>query len=70
MAAPKGPSLLIVDHVSRHPAHAVEAWRAVHPRLPLYDWPTYGAHLHPVERLWLRLKNPVAANRLYGSMKR
>jgi DDE superfamily endonuclease len=48
----------------------VEAWLAVHPRLQLSDWPTYCSHLNPVERLWLRLKNTVAANRLYGSIKR
>ncbi len=70
MAAPKGPLRLLVEKFSRHTAHAVEAWRALPPRLPLYDWPTYGSHLHPVERLWLRRKNPLAAHRLYGAMKR
>jgi hypothetical protein len=25
--------------------------------------------LNPVERIWLPLKNQIAANRLYGSMK-
>jgi len=25
--------------------------------------------LNPVEGIWLRLKNSIAANRLYGSMK-
>jgi transposase len=70
MAYPKGPILLVVDHFSRHTAHAVEAWRAVHPRLQLYYWPKYCSHLKPVERLWLRLKNTWAATRLYGSMKR
>lgn len=69
MASPKGPILLIVDNFSRHTAHAVEAWRAVHPRLQLYYLPKYCSHLHPVERIWLRLKNTLAANRLYGSMK-
>ena len=64
MAYPKGPILLIVDNFSRHTAHAVEAWRAVHPRLQLYDLPTYCSHLNPVERIWLRLKNTLAANRL------
>lgn len=69
MAYPKGPILLIVDNFSSHTAHAVEAWRAVHPRLQLYYWPKYCSHLNPVERIWLRLKNTLAANRLYGSMK-
>jgi transposase len=58
-----------VDHCSRHTAHAVEAWWAVHPRRLLSDLPTYGSHLNPVARIWLRLKNTLAANRLYGSMK-
>jgi transposase len=63
-AYPAGPLLLIVDHVSRHTAHAVDAWLAVHPRVQLYDWPKYGSHVNPVECIWLRLKNTLAANRL------
>jgi transposase len=69
MAYPKGPILLIVDNFSSHTAHAVEAWLAAHPRLQLYYLPKYCSHLNPVERIWLRLKNTLAANRLYGSMK-
>ena len=69
MAYPKGPILLIVDNFSSHTAHAVEAWRAVHPRLQLSYLPKYCSHLNPVERIWLRRKNTLAANRLYGSMK-
>jgi transposase len=68
MAYPTGPILLIVEHFSSHTAHAVEAWLAVHPRLQLSSWPNYCSHLHPVERIWLRLKNSLAANRLYGSL--
>jgi transposase len=70
MAYPTGPILLMVDHVSRHTAHAVAEWLAVHPRLQLYDLPKYGSHVNPVELIWLRLKNTLAADRLYGSMKR
>jgi transposase len=69
LAYPAGPILLIVDNFSSHTAHAVEAWLAVHPRLQLYYLPKYCSHLNPVERIWLRLKNTLAANRLYGSMK-
>jgi transposase len=68
VAYPTVPLLLIVDNCSRHTAHAVMAWLPAHPRWPLCDWPKYCSHLNPVERIWPRLKNTVAANRLYGSM--
>jgi transposase len=66
---PQGPILLIVDNFSSHTAHAVGAWVAAHPRLQLYYLPKYCSHVNPVERIWLRLKNMLAADRLYGSMK-
>jgi transposase len=65
---PQGPILLIVDNFSSHTAQAVGAWVAAHPRLHLYYVPKYCSHLNPVERIWLRLKNMLAADRLYGSM--
>jgi transposase len=61
--------ILIVDNYSSHTAHAVQDWLAIHPRLQLHFLPKYCSHLNPVENIWLRLKNKVAANRLYGSMK-
>jgi transposase len=67
-AYPTGLVLLIVDNYSSHTAHAVTAWVQEHPRLRLYYLPTYCSHLNPVERIWLRLKNEVAADRLYGSL--
>jgi transposase len=69
MAYPTGPILLMVDNFSSHTAHAVGEWLAVHPRLQLYYLPKYCSHLNPVEPIWLRLKNTLAADRLYGSMK-
>jgi transposase len=69
VAYPTGPILLIVDNFSSHTAHAVLAWLPAHPRLQLCYLPKYCSHLNPVERIWLRLKNTVAANRLYGSMQ-
>jgi transposase len=69
VAYPTGPILLIVDNFSSHTAHAVTAWLPAHPRLQLCYLPKYCSHLNPVERIWLRLKNSVAANRLYGSMQ-
>jgi transposase len=61
--------ILIVDNYSSHTAHAVQQWLAVHPRLRLYFLPKFCSHLNPVENIWLRLKNKLAANRLYGSIK-
>lgn len=61
--------ILIVDNYSSHTAHTVRNWVTSHPRLRLYFLPKYCSHLNPVENIWLRLKNKVAANRLYGSIK-
>jgi transposase len=66
---PSGSIILIVDNFSSHTAHLVRAWLENHPRLQLYYLPKYCSHLNPVEDIWLRLKNKLAANRLYGSMK-
>ena len=69
VAYPEGPILLVVDNFSSHTAHAVTVWLAAHPRLQLFYLPKYCSHLNPVERIWLQLKNTLAANRLYGSMQ-
>ena len=65
-----GPIILIVDNYSSHTATLVKAWSSEQPRLQLFYLPTYCSHLNPVENIWLRLKGQIAANRLYGSMKR
>jgi transposase len=65
---PTGPIILIVDNYASHTARAVTAWLALNPRLRVFYLPTYCSHLNPVERIWLQLKDTVAANRLYGSM--
>ena len=70
LASAAGPVLRIGENVSRHTAHAVEAGLAVHPRVQLYDLPKHCSHLKPVERIWLRRKNTLAAKRFYGAMKR
>ena len=62
------PIILVADNFSSHRADAVKEWLAVHERLRLFYLPTYCSHLNPVEQIWLRLKDKVAANRLYGSM--
>jgi transposase len=66
---PCGPIILIVDNYSSHTAHLVRDWLALYPRLQLYYLPKYCSHLNPVEDIWRQLKNKIAANRLYGSMK-
>jgi transposase len=63
------PILLIVDNYSSHTAAVVQEWLKCHPRMRLYYLPKYCSHLNPVEIIWLRLKNKIAANRLYASMK-
>jgi len=63
------PIVLVVDNYSSHHATVVKEWLETHDRLRLFYLPTYCSHLNPVERIWLQLKNTVAANRLYGSMK-
>ena len=65
---PNVPIILIVDNFSSHTAHAVGDWLSEHRRLRLLYLPTYCSHLNPVETIWLRLKDQVAANRLYASM--
>lgn len=65
-----GPIILIVDNYSSHTAGAVETWLAAQSRLQLFYLPTYCSHLNPVENIWLRLKNEIAANRLHGSLQR
>ena len=60
----------MVDNFSSHTAHAVEAWLAVHPRLQLYDLPTYCAQRNPGERIGLRRKHALAAHRRSRPMPR
>ncbi len=65
---PDGPGLVIVDNFRSHTAHAVQDWLAIHPRLHLLYLPTSCSQLNPVEAIWLRLKDSIAAHRLYASM--
>jgi transposase len=66
---PGRPILLILDNASIHTAGPVQLWLAAHPCLELLFLPTYSGHRHnPVEKVWWRLKDRVAANRLHGSL--
>jgi transposase len=66
---PNVPIILFVDNYSSHTAHLVRDWLESQKRLQMYYLPKYCSHLNPVERIWLRLKGKVAANRLYGSIQ-
>lgn len=61
--------LVIVDNSSSHTAHLVAQWLQEHPRVQLHLLPTYCSHLKPVEAIWLRMQNQIAANRLCGSLQ-
>ncbi len=63
-----GLIILIVDNYSSHTAKLVAAWLEEHPRLQMHVLPKYCSHLNPVENIWLRLKERIAANRLHGSL--
>jgi transposase len=68
-AYPGRPVLLILDNAGFHTAKLVGTWLERHPRLELLFLPTYSGHRHnPVEKVWWRLKDRVAANRLHGSL--
>jgi transposase len=66
---PNQPILLIVDNYGNHTAKLVKTWLAEHPQVQLHFLPKYCSHLNPVELIWLRMKNAIAANRLYASMQ-
>jgi transposase len=69
-AYPDRPVLLALDNASIHTAKAVQGWLADHPTLELLYLPAYSGHdENPVEKVWWRLKDKVAANRLHGSLE-
>ncbi|HEX2346825.1 MAG TPA: IS630 family transposase [Ktedonobacterales bacterium] len=66
---PARPLLIVLDNASIHKAHTVEAWLSAHPHVQLLYLPAYSGHRHnPVEKVWWRLKDQIAANRLHGSI--
>lgn len=68
-AYPERPLLLVLDNASIHTAKVVAAWLADHPTVELLALPAYSGHeQNPVEKVWWRLKEKVAANRLHGSL--
>jgi transposase len=61
--------LVVLDNASIHHAHAVETWVGEQTRVQLLFLPAYSGHRHnPVEKVWWRLKDQIAASRLHGSI--
>jgi transposase len=68
-AYPERPVLVALDNASIHTAKSVRTWLADHPRVELLYLPADSGHAHnPAEKVWWRLKDKVAANRLHGSL--
>lgn len=66
LSYPGRPLLLVGDNATIHKSKAVVEWLAQHPSVRLLYLPTYSGHKeNPVEKVWWRLKNQVAANRLH-----
>jgi transposase len=69
LAYPARPLLLGLATASIHTARAVEAWLGEHPRVPLLYRPADSGQRHnPVEKVWGRLKDQLAATRLHGAI--
>ena len=59
-----GLIFVIVDNASIHSSKSLLAWLASQSRIQLVYLPTYSGHeLNPVEKVWWRLKQYIAANR-------
>lgn len=70
LSYPGRPLLLLLDNASSHKAKVVAAWLTDHPQLQLLWLPAYSGHQqNPVEKVWWRLKDQIAANRLHGSIE-
>jgi transposase len=69
-AYPGRPVWLVLDNAGIHTAKLVRAWLTEHPAVELLFLPRYSGHRqNPVEKVWWRLKQQVAANRLHGSIE-
>ena len=65
---PQGTIYIILDQASWHRAQRVQEWLDSHPRIQLQWLPTGCPKLNPVERIWGKLKDQVAANRWHGTL--
>lgn len=69
LAYPNRQIVIVLDNASIHKSKIVREWLAEHPSIELLYLPTYSGHKeNPVEKIWWRLKDKVAANRLRGNI--
>lgn len=69
-AYPGRPLWIVLDNAGIHMAKLVASWLAAHPAVELLFLPRYsGYRQNPVEKVWWRLKQQVAANRLHGTIE-
>lgn len=59
---------LILDNASWHRAKLVQAWLETHPMVELVWLPFGSPKLNPIERIWGKLKDRIAANRWRGTL--
>ncbi|KAK4328650.1 hypothetical protein Pmani_000972 [Petrolisthes manimaculis] len=50
------PIYLVQDRSPIHTSRAVRAWFAAHTEIILFDWPTKGCDMKPIENLWAVMK--------------
>ncbi len=60
---------IILDNATYHTSHMVQDWSRNHPRIQFLWLPKNNPQLNPVEKIWWHMKNVVAANRSYDSLK-
>lgn len=61
--------LLILDNATYHTSHMVQDWAKNQLRIQFLWLPKYDPQLNPVEKIWWYMKNTIAANRPYNSLK-
>ena len=54
---PPGPIIFVQDRCPIHTAHAVQEWFRGREDVELFDWPSKGADLNPIENLWANMVN-------------
>lgn len=59
---------LILDNAPWHKAKLVQDWLETHPSVELVWLPFGSPKLNPIERIWGKLKDRIAANRWHGTL--
>ncbi len=57
---------LILDNATYHTSHMVKDWSKNHPEIKFLWLPKNNPQLNPVEKIWWRMKDIVAANNSYN----